>query len=113
MTVLESALSGVPVLKPTGEVDHSNASFLKESVRRALAAGGQCLLIDLSDCPYFDSGGLSVLLSTVRELRGKGWLGVIAPNPNLIRLFEIVGLAATSDFRVFCDADQAMAALAA
>jgi stage II sporulation protein AA (anti-sigma F factor antagonist) len=112
MEVLESSLCDVPVLKPTGEVDHSNAPVLEESVQKALRANGGRLLLDLTDCPYLDSGGLSVLLSTVREVCGRGWLGVIAPTPNVLRLFQIVGLVAAPDFRVFSDSDQAMVALA-
>ena len=111
MRVLESSLSNVTVLKPTGEVDHSNASILEESVQRALRADAGRLLLDLSDCPYLDSGGLSVILSTVREVRESGWLGVIAPTPNLLRLFEIVGLTAAPDFRVFSSSAEAMVAL--
>ena len=111
MRVLESSLSNVPVLKPTGEVDHSNAFILEESVQRALRADGGRLLLDLSDCPYLDSGGLSVILSTVREVRESGWLGVVAPTPNVLRLFEIVGLTAEPGFRVFFDFDQATVTL--
>ena len=112
MRVLESALSGVPVLRPTGEVDHSNAPVLEESVQKALRASGGHILLDLTECPYLDSGGLSVLLDAVREVREKGWLGVIAPTPNVLRLFEIVGLVAAPDFRVFSNSHQAIEALA-
>ena len=112
MRVFESALAGVPVLRPTGEVDHSNAPILEESVQKALRANGGRLLLDFTDCPYLDSGGLSVLLYAVREMREKGWLGVIAPTPNVLRLFEIVGLVAAPYFRVFSDFDQATEALA-
>jgi hypothetical protein len=44
-------------------------------------------------------------------VREKGWIGVIAPNPNLLRLFEITGLAAAPDFRVFASSAEAMVAL--
>jgi anti-anti-sigma factor len=111
MRVLESSLADGPVLKPTAGVDHSNASILEESVQKALRADSGRLLLDLTDCPYLDSGGLSVLLSAVRDVREKGWLGVIAPSANLLRLFEIVGLTAAPGFRVFFDPDEAMVAL--
>ena len=111
MEVLQSSLSGVPVLKVTGEVDHSTAPVLEESVQKALRVSGRRLFLDLADCPYLDSGGLSVLLFTLREVREKGWIGVIAPNPNLLRLFEITGLTTVPDFRVFASSAEAMAAL--
>jgi len=111
MEVLQSCLSGVPLLKVTGEVDHSTAPVLEESVQKALRVNGRRLLLDLAECPYLDSGGLSILLYALRELRGKGWLGVIAPGPNLLRLFEIVGLTAAPDFCVFSSSAEAMVAL--
>ena len=111
MEVLQSSLSGVPLLKVTGEVDHSTAPVLEESVQKPLRVSGRRLFLDLADCPYLDSGSLSVLLFTLREVREKGWIGVIAPNANLLRLFEITGLAAAPDFRVFSSCQEAMVAL--
>ena len=111
MEVLASDLLGVPVLKVTGDLDHLTAPALEKAVGDALSADGMRLLVDLADCPYLDSGGLSVLLFTLREVREKGWIGVIAPNANLLRLFEITGLAAAPDFRVFSSCQEAMVAL--
>jgi hypothetical protein len=48
-----------------------------------------------------DSGGIAVLLTLLLRVRQRGWLGVIAPSPHLLRIFEIVGLTADADFRVF------------
>ena len=112
MEVIKAALSGVPVLKVMGDLDHLTAPALETAVGDVLSADGMRLLLDLTDCPYLDSGGLSVLLYAVREVRGKGWIGVIAPSHNLFRLFEITGLTVAPDFRVFSDSDQAMEALA-
>jgi len=112
MEVLEGSLSDVPLLRVRGEVDHLSASALDEVVQKLLDSNGARLLVDLAECPYLDSGGLSVILSAVREVRGKGWLGVVAPNENLIRLFEIVGLTINSDFRIFAGQDEAAEALA-
>ena len=111
MEVLESSLSGLTVLKVTGDLDHLTAAVFEQAVRQALSLNGTRLFLDLTHCPYLDSGGLSVLLYALREVRGKGWLGVIAPSRNVGRLFEITGLSADPDFRVFPDSTQAMAAL--
>ncbi len=111
MEVLESSLSGLPVLKVTGDLDHLTAPAFEQSVQEALRANGMHLLLDLAGCPYLDSGGLSVLLYAVREVRGKGWLGVIAPSGNLLRLFEITGLTDDPDFRVFSSSREAAAAV--
>ena len=111
MDVRKTALSGLPVLKVIGDVDHSTASALEEAVEGAISADGLPLLLDLTDCPYLDSGGLSVIISAVRKVRGKSWLGVITPNANLSRLFELVGLTAEPGFRVVSSSGEATAAL--
>ena len=111
MEVLESSLCGLPLLKVTGEVDHSAAPALEDSVQRGLRVNDMRLFVDFTDCSYLDSSGLSVLLCAVREVRGKGWVGAIAPGPNLLRLFELVGLTSVADFHVFSGSEEAEAAL--
>ena len=76
---------------------------MEGEIQEALDTGGPNLLLDLTNCPYLDSGGLGVILSTVRRQRGSGWLGVINPNANLVRLFQIVGLGGEMGFRIFTD----------
>jgi anti-anti-sigma factor len=109
--VLKADLFGATVLKVTGDVDHGSALTLEEYVQASLGANGSHLLVDLAECPYMDSGGVSVLLYAVREVRGKGWIGVIAPSGNLLRLFEITGLTGDPSFRAFANSDEATAAL--
>jgi anti-anti-sigma factor len=111
MDVLESALSGVPLLKLIGDGDGLSAAALEDVVRRALAADGARLLIDLSECPSLGGASLSVLGFAFCHVRRKrGWLGVIAPNAVLLRRLEMVGLRASRDFRVFSDLGEAMEA---
>ena len=74
MEVLETSLGRVPVLRVTGEIDHGTAPVFAEAVRKVLRPDGSRLLLDLSDCIYFDSGGLAVILSIVRDFRAQGWL---------------------------------------
>jgi len=111
LEVLKTSLSGVPVVKVTGDVDHLTAPALERIIQQALGIDGAYLLLDLSDCQYLDSGGLSVLLFVCRQVRDEGWLGVIAPHPDLLRLFEIVGLTSARGFRVFSSSQEAMVAL--
>lgn len=112
MEISKSSLSGVPLLSIAGEVDHLTASILEEEIQDSLNSGSQNLLLDMAKCPYLDSGGLGVILSTVRRQRGNGWLGVVSPNANLVRLFQIVGLGGEMGFRVFADLSEASAFLA-
>ena len=111
MEVETTQMQSVPVFSIKGEIDHSNASTLSEAVETPLTKGESVILLDLTGVDYIDSGGVSVLLSTVRRLRNRGWLGVINPNGNVRRLLEIVGLTVDHGFRVFADQDEARLAV--
>jgi anti-sigma B factor antagonist len=105
------SLCGVPVLAITGDVDHATAPALDQAVRDVLQTDDLRLIVDLTSCRYIDSGGLAVFLYLVRRIRSQGWLGVIGADPNLYRLFEIVGLTQEPGFRVFAGADDVVALL--
>ena len=112
METIKTSLSGVPLLRVIGEVDHSTAPALDEVVQKALPLDDSHLILDLSECPYLDSGGLGVILMAVRKVQAGGWLGVIARNANLLRLFEISGLTTEPAFRIFAGPREASAVLA-
>jgi anti-anti-sigma factor len=96
------SLTGVPLLEIEGDVDHSSAGKFDRAVEESFRAGDP-LLIDLTDCPYVDSGGLAVMLSTINRMSPENWMGVIGCNRNVSRLFEIVGLSRHPAFRSFAD----------
>lgn len=79
-------------------MDHSNAPLLEDAMQSSSGGG---VLIDLTRCGYLDSGGLGVILTAVQESSRFGWVGVIGPNANVLRLFEVVGLTTNPAFRVF------------
>ena len=134
MEISQASLSGIPVLRVVGDVDHQAAAVFDEAVRGALGPDCDCLLLDLSDCPYLDSGGLGVILTVYRDMRERGWVGVVGrtadgtvvtdgqgsgelgghpgdpafgPNPNVRRLLELVGLFGAESFLVFGDEEEA------
>jgi anti-sigma B factor antagonist len=107
-----TSLEETPLIETWGDIDHNTCGSLETALDDALGTASPNVLLDLSQVTYIDSGGLSVLLSGVRLLRERGWLGVIGPNPNVRRLLEIVGLLVDPDFRVFEDRETAAAALA-
>jgi anti-anti-sigma factor len=111
MNVRVTSLEGAPLLEMQGDIDHSTCTAVETALDGVLSCGTTIVFLDLSQVTYIDSGGISVLLSQARRLRGKGWLGVIKPNANVRRLLEIVGLFADSSFRAFDDRLAAMAAL--
>lgn len=111
MDVKVTRLGDAPLLEARGDIDHGNCASLDTALTAVLDAGHTAVLIDLEHVSYIDSAGLSILLSGVRRLRGEGWLGVVAPNANISRLLEIVGLLVDPDFRAFAERADAEAAL--
>lgn len=112
MDVMVSQLGHTPLVEAHGDIDHNNCGSVEVALSNALDQGNVVVLLDLRDVTYIDSGGLSVLLSGVRRLRDRGWLGVVGPNPNVRRLLEIVGLLVDPNFRIFGDLGEAEAGLA-
>ena len=112
MDVRVSQLGGRPLLEAHGDIDHNNCTSVEAALGTALDEGNLVVLLDFRDVTYIDSGGLSVLLTGVRRLRERGWLGVVGPNRNVRRLLEIVGLLVDPDFRVFDDLENARSAVA-
>ena len=111
MDVLVTEFEETPLLEARGDIDHNTCRSVEAALKDAVTRANGVVLINLRFVNYIDSGGLSVLLSGVRLLRGRGWLGVIGPNANVRRLLEIVGLLVDPNFRVFEDFEAARTAL--
>jgi anti-sigma B factor antagonist len=103
MDLSVSLYETIPVLHVDGDIDMATASELSAAVKSHSGSYHSPLLIDLSACPFLDSGGLNVLLQAVRQMGGRSWLGVIGANRNLHRVFEIVGLTSDPRFRLLDD----------
>lgn len=112
MDIRVSRLGDTPLIEAYGDIDRNNCGSLDVALGTALDEGAVVVLMDLRDVTYIDSGGLSVLLSGVRHLSDRGWLGAVGPNPNVRRLLEIVGLIFDPRFRIFADLTEAQAAAA-
>lgn len=113
MEIIQISLSDVPMLRVVGDIDHFSSLALDDALQDALSLGGSHVLLDLTDCPYLDSGGLGVIFTVLRKLRSKGWLGCIGCSPDLLRLFTIAGLTPDREFRVFASLREASSALEA
>lgn len=104
MELLTSQLAGMPVIAIRGEIDHGNASALSSAIDELLDTEQRIVLLDVAHVDYMDSGGISVLLSALRRLRDRGWLGIIGPSANVRRLIQIVGLSLDTSFKILEDA---------
>jgi len=111
MEVFQSSLSGIPLFRIVGDVDHFTAPELETLANGALLLDSGSLLFDLSAVRYIDSAGAGVFLTLDRDMPPGGWVGVIGANTNLLRIFEIVGLTSRPAFRIFARAEDASALL--
>jgi anti-anti-sigma factor len=106
LEVMSYSFGGIPLLSLAGDFDHSSLSIFRQEVEKALGDGGVRLLLQLTDCTYIDSGGVSSLLTLLHKVRNRGWLGVIAPSPDVLRLLQMVGLTIDPSFRIFSSLDE-------
>ena len=75
-----------------GELDLLTVSVFTHALDQA--AGGQAggVIVDLGECGFIDSTGVSLLLNaTRRQTREREGFAVVCPNPTPLRVFEITG----------------------
>jgi anti-sigma B factor antagonist len=106
MDITMSSLESIPILRVTGDIDMATAPRFDAALQEHSDGLQMPLVLDLSGCPFLDSGALNVLLQAVRQLGDSAWLGVVGANRNLLRVFDIVALTADPRFRVFDDMSQ-------
>ena len=94
-----------------GELDMGAAPDLREAIDRALEDGGLTLVVDLTEATFIDSTGIGVLMAGRQRLRlAGGSLELVCSEPNLLRIFEIVGL--DRQLAIYSSTDAALAAFA-
>jgi anti-anti-sigma factor len=107
MELSETSLCGVAVLRVVGELDHANSPAVVQKAAIALGPDSTCIIFDLEACTYFDSGGVGVLLALLDQVRNRGWVGILSPSRQVLRILEIVGLTEAPDFKVFSSTAEA------
>jgi anti-sigma B factor antagonist len=97
-----------------GELDHATAPELRAPLHEAIDRGERVFLIDLTDCSFIDSTGLSVLVnarSRVLDDDAPGRFEICCADSQIRRLLEITGIDRA--FGVHQTREDALAALAA
>jgi anti-sigma B factor antagonist len=85
---------GTHVVAAGGELDMGAAPALRETIERLLEEGVRVLVVDLNEATFIDSTTIGVLMGAKRRLRAAGGsLQIVCTEPNLLRIFEIVGLS--------------------
>jgi anti-sigma B factor antagonist len=84
---------GLYTVSVAGELDQGTAPELRGALADALGDGATPVLVDLSDCNFIDSTGLSLLVEAKRKLGDeRRRFGVCCPDPDVRRLLELTGI---------------------
>jgi anti-sigma B factor antagonist len=98
------------VVAVSGELDLQAAPELRDLLMRLIELGLDELVVDLSETTFIDSTTIGVLTGRQRQLRAvDGELRIVCSNPDILRTFEISGMARV--FRVHPTMSDALASV--
>ncbi len=84
---------GLRTISVIGELDQSTAPELRAVLAPSLDNPTEPVLVDLSDCEFIDSTGLSLLVEAKRRLEEQQErFGVCCPDADVRRLLELTGI---------------------
>ena len=110
-TVQSETLPGLLAISVVGELDQSTAPTLREALAPSLAEPANPILVDLSDCNFIDSTGLSLLVEAKRALEARRErFGVCCADDDVRRLLELTGI--DQAVSLYGTRDEAVAGLA-
>lgn len=97
--------SVVKVLEPSGILDSTRASQLRQEIGNIVESGVDIVLIDLKAVTFVDSSGLGALVSALKMVRvSGGQLFICSVNEQVKMLFELTSMERV--FKIFADRDQ-------
>jgi anti-sigma B factor antagonist len=89
------SLEGVRAVCVVGELDQATAPELRQALDEAARADGDAVLVDLSECGFIDSSGLTLLVEIQRRLaEDERDFAVCCPRTEVRRLLELTGIDA-------------------
>jgi anti-sigma B factor antagonist len=92
-TVESRSDHGLHMVSVAGELDQGTAPELRGALADALGDGAVPVLVDLSDCNFIDSTGLSLLVEAKRRLGDeRRRFAVCCPDADVRRLLELTGI---------------------
>ena len=99
MEIATSQEKGVNVVRLSGRFDAQSAGQVDEGLQKAVADGGNKLVIDMSSVEYISSAGLRILLSTAKRINASaGKLALCGLQPYVLEVFDVAGF--TSIFQI-------------
>jgi anti-sigma B factor antagonist len=84
---------GWTVVTVHGELDLARGPAFRQEVLRALAAGDEPVVVDLTPTDFVDSVGLGMIVAVLKRTRALDrTFVVVCPEPRIRKLFELTGL---------------------
>lgn len=86
---------GLPVVHVRGEIDLYTVPEFEQALQEGINRGGPALIADLSDVPYLDSAGLSVLFAAYKALLARNAILYVVAHlgqPGVCRVLEVTRL---------------------
>ena len=83
---------GVKIMQFSGSLDTNTSNEAQQQFKKELESGTTKILVDFAELDYISSAGLRVLLTTSKQLLGKGQLGICSMNEQVREVFEMTGL---------------------
>jgi anti-sigma B factor antagonist len=94
MEITTKQLKRVDVVTVSGRIDSSTAPALEEVLKSIVDADRFRICMDLSDLEYISSGGIKVLISTLKTCKrwNRGDLRLANISPSIAEVFDLAGL---------------------
>ena len=108
MEISTKTQEGSIIISITGRVDTATAPDLEQAINSGITAGSRKLLLNFSGVSYISSGGLRVLLSTAKKLKGDGdRFGLCCLSPEVLKILKLAGF--TTIFSIHTSEGEALA----
>jgi anti-anti-sigma factor len=92
MDIVENTDNGITVFTLAGRVDSDGAVDLDLALQTATSENKHKMILDMADVRYINSAGLRTLADILTQNRENGGdLLLVAMNPKIKRVFEIIG----------------------
>jgi anti-sigma B factor antagonist len=100
--------NGSRIISIAGRIDTATAPSLEQAINAEIANGNRKVLLNFSGVTYISSGGLRVLLSTAKKLKGAGdHFGLCCLAPEVLKILKLAGF--TSIFSIHSSEGEALA----
>jgi anti-sigma B factor antagonist len=109
MKITSSEQSGITIMELDGRIDSEGAVDMDLALQTVVSEGQSKIILDMSQVRYLNSAGLRTLADVLTQNRENGGdLKLVALNPKVSRVFQIIGF--DKFFNIYDDVDGAVAA---